>query len=235
MADPIVHIPGPYGKKIAVFAAPDLPGEFAHDMNGAMDFAGIHDPKQRERCFKALNEKWAEHGSVQFQLFLDHGGRKIPKVLLPRPKKDVYPSIPSDPSMNFPTEAWVTVTMDAPDWAERAETLLDILGSNLEQMRSWDIPGDIDGAIKGLALSLILTAALEHLQEPEIDCLEQASFYALTAHPEWSEAGVEWLRPFRKTWLRDWVADRPVYREFASIVRKANSDLPAWISKGVAR
>ncbi|MEF2548997.1 hypothetical protein VQ045_17700 [Aurantimonas sp. E1-2-R+4] len=200
-----------------------------------MDIAGIHDPKQRDRCFKALSEKVAKNGSVSFQVLLDHGGQKVPKVPLPRPTDDVYPTIPSDPSLNFPTEAWVTATMDAPDWAARANILLEILGSNLEQMRSWNLPGDIDGAIKGHSLSLILTSALEHLHEAEIDCLEQAAFYVLTAHDEWSEAGVEWLRPYRRTWFRDWVADRPVYREFAGIMRSVNSDLPTWIRKGVAR
>ncbi|MCJ2033165.1 hypothetical protein [Methylobacterium sp. J-068] len=226
-ANPIGHIPSPYGKPVAVFQDEQVPGGYVHDLDGCMDIAGIHDPLARDRCKTELKAKCAQ-GGIRFEIFLEHGGRMVPKVPLTKPSEPVYPTLPRDMSMDIPTENWATLAMDQPHWCKRAEAMLDILGSNLEQVKEWDAPPEV----LAIGLSLLLTASLEHLVEDEIDCIEAAAFYALTTHPAWSKAGVEWLKPFRTSWFADWIAARPAYREFAGLCRNINTTLPGWIAGG---
>ncbi|MEC5383072.1 hypothetical protein VSX64_19775 [Aurantimonas sp. C2-6-R+9] len=234
MVEPLGNIPGPYGKPIAVFASPNHPGEFFHDTDGCMDMAGIHNSKDRARCRAELGTGNGQ--SMKLDVLWRNGGRKVPKVALPKPAKSAYLDIPREPKIDEVKESWVSLVLDHADWASRAEALLDVIEGSAKEARSWTIAGsDSFEFVHAFSMSILLTSALEHLTEPEIDCLEAAAFYALAAHDEWSEAGIEWLHPYRRTWFRDWVADRPVYREFAGIMRSVNSDLPTWIRKGVAR
>ena len=77
---------------------------------------------------------------------------------------------------------------------------------------------------------IIVTSALEHLAEKEIDCLEAAAFYALSVHDKWQEAGLRWLNPVADTWFKDWVAERPTYRKFAKLSKESGEKLPPWIA-----
>ncbi|SMC92022.1 hypothetical protein SAMN06297251_112100 [Fulvimarina manganoxydans] len=234
MSSPLGYIPGPYGKPIAVFQVDGMPDDFAHDFDGCMDIAGIHDPKARERCFAEISGAWKEKGRVAFDVFLKHGGRKVPRLRLERPEKPAYFDIPNDAKINEVKENWVSLVLDQPDWASRSCALLEVLRDNAEKAAEWDVASDADvfHTVHALSMSILLTSAIEHLCEAEIDCLEAAAFYALTTHDQWSEAGIEWLRPFRFTWFKDWISERPAYREFASGMRTVNPDIPAWVEKG---
>lgn len=234
---PFGNIPGPYGKSIAVYrheveADPDA---FHHDLNGCMDMAGIHDARQREACEKALKTKIGEGRGVPFQLLLDHGGRKVPKKVITKPAKPATLEIPFDPKIREVADNWATLVLDHSDWAARSAALLDVIEGSTKEARSWTI-GAHDGfeVVHSFSLSILVTSAIEHLVETEIDCLEQAAFYAMTTHEEWSQAGVDWLKPFRKTWFRDWALARPFWQTLASGMRKVNRDLPVWIVRGTS-
>lgn len=222
---PFTHIPGPYGKPISVFKLDSMPDDgFAHDIDGCMDLAGIHDADARARC-KAQIRSMSGRGGIPLEVFQDHGGRVVPKVPLIKPTEPIYPTLPRDMASDIPIETWVTLVMDHADWDERAAAVLHILADNIDHTRDWTIPPEV----LAFGLAMLLTASLEHLVEPEIACLEAAALYALTSHPAWSRAGIEWLEPFRETWLADWIAERPAYREFAGLCRHIDTELPSWL------
>lgn len=227
--NPIGNIPSPYGVLIPVYfdrtKAANEDDCYFHDIDGAMSLAGVYGMENRQRC-KADVDKASKSGSVIFSLFEKHGGHKIPRRPLIRPSEPVYPSLPPGDAFNLPTENWVTLTLDQLDWTKRAAVLLDLIGGNMEAAKDWDLPKEL----QALALAQLLTASLEHLTESEIDCLEAAAIYTLTLHYDaWSSSAIDWLRPFRETWLRDWIAERPVYREFAQRMVKINDALPDWL------
>jgi len=228
----IGQIPSPYGVPINVFEHPDTKDEFLHDVDSCMTLAAIHDPDARNRCKAALSQ--AMGGNVRFQIFMDHGGRTVPRTALPRPAKPIYPTLPRLAGMTVPIENWVTLAQDQRCWAERAAGLLHAAESCLIHAEEWGEPWTSVPEILGLGVSHLLTAALEHLCETEIDCLEAAAFYALTLHDEWVSPAVEWLEPFRATWFADWIRQRPVYLQIAERMLKANADLPNWIAGGEA-
>ncbi len=230
---PIGYIPSSYGRPVPAYRDAAVPDGFVHDIDGCMDIAGIYHASDRQRC-KAQIEAECGQGGIRFEIFLQHGGRKVPRVSLRTPREPVYPRLPRDMEPDVPVEAWVTLALEQPDWASRAAALLDIIGHNLEHTEGWDMPPDIRGDVQAIGLALLLTATLEHLVEPEIDCLEAAAFYALTMHPEWSAAGTQWLEPFRDTWFAEWTGERPAYRRFAALRRNIEPTLPAWIVGGAA-
>lgn len=227
---PCGTFPTAYGVAVPVFepTAPDPSGEehVLFTMEGTAICAGIHDPEQRKRF---IAEATRTGRAPSFEAF---GGGPVPRVLLPRPSFPAYPRLPRDDST--PVEAWITALMDRFRWCDRAEFLVDIIGSNLgnlDQARAADLREE---AIFCLGLSVILTGALEHVPEPEIECIEAAAFYALTDHREWRAAGLQWLTPFRETWFRDWRDARPAYARFAGLMALGH-DLPAWLGDGDSR
>jgi hypothetical protein len=130
--------------------------------------------------------------------------------------------------LDIPIENWVTSVLEHRGWNTRAPQLLEIIGSNLDNSATWDLPQEIHA----LALSQMLTASLEHLTEKEIDCIEAAAMYALTLHyDEWAEGAVQWLQSIRKTWFPHWKAKHPNYARFAKLMRTINPALPAWIAE----
>lgn len=234
----IGSIPGPYGKPVDVYCHDDEtdPEAFHHDIAGCMDIAGIHDPRQRKECEAAFSAQTkAGRSAVPFQIFLDHGGRTVPKKAIVKPSKPATLDIPRDYTIQTVAGNWATLALDHPEWASRADALLDVIDGGTKEARSWTMATH-DGfeVVHSLSLSILVTSAIEHLTETEIDCLEQAAFYAMATHDEWSKAGVEWLKPFRKTWFRDWALARPRWQAFASGMRKVNRDLPVWIVRGTS-
>lgn len=227
---PAGHIPSPYGVPLAVFEDPSEPvggdNRYFHDMDGCMTLAGIHNPSDRARCKAALKAAMGK-GGVPFQIFLDHGGRKIPKEPIPRPSEAVYPRLPRDCGTTIPIEAWITLALDHADWCGRARVLLKIIDENLDRSDGFDLPPEIIG----LSLQALLTASIEHIGDKEIDCLEAAALFALTSHHEWTEPAIRWLAPIHDTWFADWKQSRPAYREFAGICCTINPDLPGWIAR----
>ncbi|AWB26207.1 hypothetical protein DA075_35660 (plasmid) [Methylobacterium currus] len=213
--------PTPYGVAVPVFEppAPDPSGEehVLFSMDGTATCAGIHDPEQRRRFIEEATR------TGRFPRFEDFGGHAVPRVLLPRPRDPAYPRIPQVEGM--PAEAWITGLMDRFRWCDRAEFLVSIIGENLDQIGAGRALAE---EFFPIALSVLLTGALEHVPEPEIDCLEAAAFYAVSEHAEWRAAGLQWLTPFRETWFRDWRDARPSYARFASLLTPVYG-LPAWL------
>lgn len=206
-----------YGIAVPVYENLDDPEAVLFDMSGLATVAGIHDTQARKRL--------AEHAKANGTFIIeDFGGHKVPKVPIPRPRDPVYPSLPKNSGADIPIEKWIDLVLDQHRWCDRAASLIDIIGGNLDKAAGWNMPIEI----LALALGQLLTATLEHLPEAEIDCVEAAALYALTSHEEWRAAGVRWLTPFRDTWFKDWQSARPGYQRFASITRKI-SELPKWI------
>lgn len=219
---PAGTFPTPYGIAVPVYhpkvVDPADPELVLFSMDATAICAGIHDKSERAR-FAA--EAGRIGGMPAFEAF---GGHSLPKVALPRPQEPAYPRV-AGMEVDVPVEAWTTGTMDHHRWCDRAEFLLDIIGNNMSTIEG---STDLNAEIYPLGLAITLTAALEHLCEIEIDCVEAAALYALTEHEEWREAALEWLRPFRRTWFRDWRDARPGYTTFARSLTKA-FELPSWV------
>ena len=216
------YIPGPYGRDIGVHRAGSGEDGYVFDLDASMDFAGIYRQRDRDAC-RADYDRLKGRGTIPFDIFYNNGGHKIPKEKIVRPKQPIYPTLPMKAAPGIPVENWVTLAMDATGWKTRADSFLEVIGSNLDHADGWR-------DVLSIGLQIILTAALEHLPDEEIDCLEAAAFYALTVHPEWSEAGLRWLEPFKATWFRDWAERHPIYCRFAGRCRFENPKLPAWLA-----
>lgn len=230
---PIGKIPSPYGPMIDVFHDPERHSDpdlcYFHDMNGCMDMAGVHGAERRASCFREFKARQAG-SAVTFDIFLKHGGRRVSHIPLTRPAVPLYPNLPKTQGMDIPLENWVTLVMDAAHWHERAKLLQKPIRLVFDAPKEWRTPEDARQIVVGLGVCHLLTAALEHLHEKEIDCIQAAAFYALTIHDEWSTAGLNWLMPIKDTWFADWLKDHPSYVEFARACRLAAPSLPAWIA-----
>lgn len=227
---PYGTFPTPYGVAVPVFkpAVPDPtdPDRVLFSMESTAICAGIHDPEQRKRFIAESNRLGR---AAEFE---DFGGHTLPKVALPIPRDPAYPRIPRE--AETPIEGWVTGVMDRHRWCDRAEFLTEIIGENIEQADQTEASHPVMEAAYPIGLCILLTAALEHLAEPEIDCIEAAAFYALTEHEEWRRAALRWLTPFRETWFRDWRRERPRYATFARRLIPV-IDVPVWLSSEGAR
>lgn len=221
--------PTPYGVSVDVHDAcdPNDPEAFTFSLDAAALAGGIYDPAQR----KAFAQRCTEVGRADLDLIDQFGGGAPPRLKLQPPRKPIYPSLPRGMEMDAPIEAFITLMMDRHRWCDRAEALLPAVDGNLAHAAGWwpQAPG-LMPAVMGLAMSLIVTAALEHLHDQEIDCIEAAAIYALSEHKQWSEAGLHWLSQFKDTWTRDWIAARPAYRRWAAARIGEGSKLPAWLA-----
>lgn len=230
--EPIGKLPTSYGVSVPVYfdrGRSAVEDEcYFHDIDGCMTLAGVHGKENRERCASEVKAALGR-GKIDFNVFMKHGGHKARYVDLKKPRDPVYPRLPRDMEIDIPVENWVTMVMDHAAWNRRVDTLLNIIGSNLDNSETWDLPQ----GVHALALSQLLTASLEHLVEKEIEGIEAAAMYALTLHySEWSKPGIEWLTPFRKTWFADWMNARPIYGRFAKLMRVINPELPEWVAGG---
>lgn len=219
---PFGTFPTPYGVSVPVYQPkvidPADPDQVLFSMDATAICAGIHDKAERARF--AADAKRIGAAPV----FEDYGGHPLPKVALTRPRDPAYPRV-AGLIADMPVEAWTTGIMDRHRWCDRADFLTDIIGSNMATIEGHN---DLAAEFYPLALSVVLTASLEHLCESEIDCIEAAAFYVLTEHEEWRTAALKWLTPFRETWFRDWRDAKPDYIAFASPIAKAFA-LPAWL------
>ena len=223
--EPYGTFPTPYGVEVPVYR-PDVvdpadPDRVLFSMDATAICAGIHDKAARERF---ADDAKRLGGMPEIEKY---GGHVLPKIQLPRPSNPAYPRLSKVPAAT-PVEAWITGTMDRFRWCDRAEFLLGIIGGNMEQIAGAD---PLTKQFYPVGVSITLTAALEHLCEAEIDCIEAAALYALTEHEEWRAAGIAWLEPFRRTWFRDWRNARPAYTFFARSLTRT-FDVPEWLGRG---
>lgn len=237
---PIGQIPSAYGPMLDVFhdpnSSPNPDDCYFHDFEDCMTIAGVHGKANREKClaeFRIIkgNEKTGE-GLVDFNIFLKNGGQKQKYEPLQKPTDPVYQRIPKTHGISGPVENWITLAMDVSSWYLRSDALLNIaIEGSFDESKKWSWPELTRDAFVSVSLQHLLTAALEHLAESEIDCIQAAALYALTLHPQWRQAGLNWLTPIKDTWFADWIRERPTYVRFARACRAFDSNsLPAWIS-----
>ncbi|MCJ2022846.1 hypothetical protein, partial [Methylobacterium sp. J-067] len=183
--NPYGMFPTAYGVSVPVFKpssdASSDPDHFLFDMEGTAVMAGIHDAA--ERC-RFVADARRLSGCPRFE---NYGGHNVPHSPLPRPKEPAYPKV-AGMEADIPVEAWTTGILNCSRWIDRADFLLDIIGDNQVLATAW-VNDTLMAEVSALGLSIVMTAALEHLCETEIDCLEAAAMYALTEHDEWRQAG----------------------------------------------
>ncbi|MBP2311906.1 hypothetical protein [Azospirillum soli] len=224
----------PYGVEIAatLMEIDGKPEPMIDGENTAI-LLGIHDPEKRRGFTDELRILMETGGSMDAIVAKFGGGKPTQIPILP-PLKPVYPTIPHERdaghtttnlSLRDITDSWVDALAEESRWFDRADVFLTMLGSQIEHFGA----GARD--MVGLSMSGIATAVLENLGETEIRCLEAAAFYALTMHDPWRAAGREWLLPHRKTWVRDWIKDRPVYRRLARLTGMVHRDVPSWLKE----
>jgi hypothetical protein len=225
---PLYQISSPYGVPVNVYPGKDPhdPGGYVFDLEGTAIMAGIYDPEQRKRFVEFVKRE----GCFQSSMFAEFGGGKPPAIFIPRPRASITPLLPKDAQHDIPLEVWVDRLLDISNWDRRATWLEHTIADNLDSLKVWGLANDL--LTRGI--QQLLTAALEHLPDAELDCLEAAAWFALSVHDEWRKAGIRWLEPFRSTWLRDWVSARPKYKRFARLCRSVDRDLPLWIAGGGA-
>lgn len=224
----------PYGVEITATAM-DLNGKPEPMMN-AENMAimlGIHDPEKRRGFADDLRALMKTGGSMD-PLVAKFGGGKPARIPIQSPARAIYPTIPNDrgtgdatdgASLRDAVDSWVAIVADAPRWHERADTILDCIAKQAAEF------GTMRRDLAGMAMSNIVTAVLENLGEKEVNCLQQAAVYALSAHDPWRAAGRDWLLPHRRTWVRDWIAARPVYRRLAHLTGMVHRDVPSWLKE----
>jgi hypothetical protein len=194
--------------------------------------AGIYEPERR-KAFCDDAAAVAKDGGDFLALLSRYGGGKVLRVPLPRPDRHAYDAFSVEPGgVNVPgaslrdvVDDVVTKVADQHRWCDRADALLAFCEVQNRATRSVPPP------VSGRALSILITAVLENLGESEIECLEAAAFYAVSAHEEWNHAGRTWLMPVRKTWLADWIKARPVYRKLAALVSHTETHVPTWLQR----
>lgn len=228
--DKIGTMPTPYGVTVDVFECPGDPEGGTFSMEGTALLAGIHSAEKRAAFAKRVRDA----GRMDLDWLDEFGGGAPPRIALQRPSKPVYPTLPRDIELDVPVEAFVTMLMDRHRWCDRAAALLPAVNDNLAQAEGWQAGSLPMPKVMGLAMGLLVTGALEHLHEQEIDCIEAAAIYALCEHPQWRDAGLAWLEPFRKTWFQDWRDARPAYARWAAARIEEGSKLPAWLAGEVA-
>lgn len=231
---PIGKIPSPYGTMIDVYfdrsRHVDEDECYFHDMNGCMDIAGVYGEENRKKCYAAIKSRTSSNSKVTMQVFVDHGGHTVPKVPIPATDESVYKRIELPVEGQNVIENWVDIALEASNWTDRAARLIDpALAQSIQHSKTFNLPADIRDAVIALSFGHMITSGLEHLHEEEIDCLEAAAIYSLSLHEAWRAAGIKWLKPFRKTWFKDWKQERPVYREAARLMREVDENVPAWL------
>lgn len=226
--EPIGRIPTPYGVMIDIMAAGDPTDEnnLVFSAESAALLAGIHDEEQRAAFARRVKE--AKY--VDPAWLADFGGKPVPRVRLPAPEEEVYPTLPKDQPEDIPTEAFVALIREHYHWSDRVDPLLKTVAANLTQSRSWQASLVKAPKVMGMVMAKLTTGALEHLREEAIECIEAAAVYALSDHDEWRQAGIAWLEPVRETWFRDWRDARPDYRLWASARIEEGAELPAWLA-----
>ncbi|EHM01397.1 hypothetical protein HMPREF9946_02136 [Acetobacteraceae bacterium AT-5844] len=228
--------PTNYGVSVPVHPSPEPvdgeEGAFLFSLEATAVAAGIYEPERRA-AFCAEASIAAQEGRSFLELLAKFGGAPVLRIPLPRPVRYAYESVPTSPggasvpgaSLRDVVDELITGVSDHHRWCDRASALLAFM-----EVQS-RVGNSVPAPIRGRSMSILIAAVLENLGENEIDCLEAAAFYALSAHEEWSHAGRSWLMPVRKTWLADWIKDRPDYRKLAALVSHTDIHVPSWLQR----
>jgi hypothetical protein len=203
----------------------DPKSHWFHTFDDAMTVRGVHGTKTRRQCKAEFKKRTA--AGLPLEGLLEKYGTTVPPEDLSQPDH-VYPLLLAEYDLEL-VEQWVTMALDAAHWHQRASFFEAQTGYFLAR-KIWSKDPPEGKRRGGNALCHILTATLEHLPDKHIGCIQAAAFYALSLHPQWASAGVNWLSPIKSTWLADWLKEHPHYRELARLCRTNNPDLPAWIS-----
>ena len=229
-------VPTAYGVSVEIFRNADVPESdpmaFWLKPEAAAVMGGVYYPQDRQ-AFVAASKASGKTGGVPVKDLAELGWRPIPKVAIAPAEDPVYDSMPTVRTGPIATEQGLSIrdcadgiATDMGDrhrWCDRAEYLMGFLANQLPVL------GGMPRSLGGTVLAKIFAAVLELQGEREIDCLEQAAFYALTDHQPWRSAGRSWLLPFRKTWVADWIEARPDFRRAANLVSHAHPDVPSWL------
>ncbi|MBY6265529.1 hypothetical protein EI613_26940 [Azospirillum sp. 412522] len=234
MTEPTRQWATPYGVLVtATMMEIDGKPEPMIDAEGTATLFGIHDPVQRRGFADALRALM-ETGGDMAPVVANFGGRKPSSIPIPPPRDPVYPTIPSDRTIDHGaetvslrdiTDEWVSLLTDSGCWFDRAGDFLILIERQIAGLASAPRP------MVGVTMSSIVTAMLENMGEAELDRLEPAAFYALTMHDDWRAAGRAWLLPHRGTWVRDWIGERPAYRRLARLTGMVHRDVPSWLKE----
>ncbi len=203
----------PYGEPIEMEWHDGIPAPMNADLFG---YLGIRDLEARRLCCEAMeaarsSSPWGRDSlgwRAVYRIARKHGGGRPPVVGLPLPHRPLAPAMPP------------VGGMEHAGWYSRHHVLLEFLHVSRQA-------GDI-GRDPALLVE-ILTSQLESWTEGRIRTLPQAIAYAMSGHPEWRSKAVEWLLPYRHTWLRDYVARAPWTRTLARAAAKAVDGVPSWI------
>ncbi|WP_042442541.1 hypothetical protein [Azospirillum sp. B510] len=152
--------------------------------------------------------------------------RPLPAALPP-----VYPALvarlPKPDSQAL--DSWCARVSGLPGWRQRAPALLSMIDGVI-RAGSRPGPGYCDEPSEmGARITRTLTAVLEHLNDPAVDRIEVAAFYALSEHPEWRRPALHWIMDCRQSWWRDWIRERPDYRLAAKLAALHMPFLPTYL------
>jgi hypothetical protein len=218
----------PWGVEVDTFPAfPDQePDSFNLNAEGMLIAFGIYDSAARRRFLDDM-------GAGTHKPLEQYGAKRPPRLKIEPPPAAVYPRVLAEHeagltsddryTMRDVIDQWATELADHVRWYDRAPIFLAVLRHQLKEMRG--MPAEMSG----LALCSMITCVLESLGEHEIDCIEQAAFYALAEHDAWRKAGIDWLEPVKATWFAEWRRARPSYCNVARSVSRVR-DLPPWLA-----
>ena len=226
---PLAYVPSPFGPEVGLHydatRGADPKSHWFHAFDDAMTVRGVYGSKSRRQCKAEFKKRTA--AGLPLDDLLEKYGTTVPREDLNQPRH-LYPLLADKVDMDL-IEKWVTMALDAAHWHQRAE-FFEVQADFFLARDVWS-KGPPESRQRGAnVLCHILTATLEHLPDRHIGCIQAAAFYALSLHPQWASAGVNWLSPVKDTWLADWLEQHPHYREFARLCRINNPDLPSWIS-----
>ena len=220
-----VTISTPYGETMR---AEVTSGRWNVSTEAILGMAGIHSPEVRARCTTALekvgvmdraqSEVFDIHPHALLRVLLRHGGKRPPMVGLPFVSMSIHEHCTTEKFDQIMADL-VDMDMDeAP--STRYEAFLEFVHDLLEMKPN---------VRTGMFACMMVTSRLEHWGDGFLFQLPQAVAYAISAHPAWRKAALEWLLPHRKTWVPDYMRRTPKVRAMVRLAARKVPGVPSWL------